>query len=145
MAAIQSNLPYENAMTNLIGNTFKTLEAVPSERETFLAMEAVHNIWWTRNKHLPNRDVMLKRQLSVYNCVEPMRVPGWDDNRLASYDLRVPVRTKEGLPLAGFYELEFKLNFKFPVKEIFASKIGRSITQADFGQIIKHIEREMRN
>jgi len=74
-----------------------------------------------------------------------MRVPGWADNRLPSYDLRVPDKTKEGIPLAGYYELDFKLNYKFPVKEIFASKTGRRVTQSDFGQIIEHIEQEMRN
>jgi len=145
MAAIKSNLPYEDAMTKLIGNTFQTLGAVSSEKETYLAMEAVHNIWWTRSKHLPNRDIMIQHQLRVYNCVEPMRVPGWADNRLPSYDLRVPDKTKEGIPLAGYYELDFKLNYKFPVKEIFASKTGRRVTQSDFGQIIEHIEQEMRN
>lgn len=141
--AIKSNLPYEEAMTNLIGITLEKLGAVTSENETYKAMEEVRNIWWTRAKHLPSRKVIMKRQLVVYSCLEPWRVPGWDDNDLASYDLVVPDQTSDGKYLNNFYELDFKLNYKFPVKEIFASKTGRRVTQADFGQLINHIAKDL--
>jgi hypothetical protein len=51
--------------------------------------------------------------------------------------------TSDGRSLDSFYELDFKLNYKFPVKEIFASKIGRTVTQADFGQLINHIAKDL--
>jgi len=143
IAAIKSGLPYEEAMTKLIGNTLETLCAVVSQNETYDAMEAVRNLWWSRDKHLPSRDVLIKRQLWVYSCLEPWRVPGWNQNNLASYDLIVPELTMDGRPLSNFYELDFKLNYKFPLKEIFASKTGRTVTQADFGQLITNIAREI--
>lgn len=143
IAAIKSGLPYEEAMTKLIGNMLETLCAVVSQNETYNAMEAVRNLWWTRDKHLPSRDVLIERQLWVYSCLEPWRVPGWNDNNLASYDLNVPDKTTDGRLLTNFYELDFKLNYKFPLKEIFASKAGRRVTQADFGQLIKYIEQDL--
>ncbi len=143
MAAIKSELPYAEAMTKLIQSNLEMLGAVSSENETYRAMEAVRNIWWTREKHLPSRNILLERQLGVYSCLEPWRVPGWADEKIASYDLVVPDKTSDGLPLNQFYELDFKLNYKFPVKEIFAYKTGRRVTQADFGQLINHIARDL--
>jgi len=143
MEAIRSKLPYETAMTKLIGSTLETLHAVESENETFMAMEAVRNIWWTRNKHLPSRKIMMERQMGVYNCVEPMRIPGPANNLLPSYDLQVPDLTSNGRSLYNFYELDFKLNYKFPLKEIFTLKSNRNVTQADFKYFIANIEKDM--
>ena len=145
MAAITSSLPYEQAMTRLISSTLKTLEAVPTEKDTYLAMDAVRNLWWTRDKNLPNRNILIKRQLAVYSCLEPWRIPGWAGENSASYDLNVPDLISDGRPLDNFYVLDFKLNYKFPVKEIFASKTDRRVTQADFGQLIKHIAQDLAN
>ncbi len=143
MAAIKSSLPYGNAMDKLIGNNLKMLGAVLTENETYLAMEAVRNVWWTREKHLPSRKILIERQLVVYSCLEPWRVPGWADSKVKSYNLFVPERTSDGRSLDDFYELDFKLNYKFPVRKIFASKTDRRITQADFGQLINHIAKDL--
>ena len=143
MEAIKSKLPYETAMTNLIHSTLETLGAVTTENETYMAMEAVRNIWWTRDKHLPNRNVILVRQLGVYGCVEPMRIPGSADNYIPSYDLHVPELASDGRAFNNFYEIDFKLNYHFPVKEIFASKTNRIVTQADFNQFIAHIIKDL--
>lgn len=144
MQAVRSSLSYEDAMTGLIGKTLKTLDAVVSENETFMAMEAVRDIWWRRNINLPNRKVLIKRQLGVYDCLEPWRVPGWAENDDTSYDLAVPGKTSDGQPLNTFYELNFRLNYKFPVKDIFASKTGRRVTQEDFAQLINHISQDLK-
>lgn len=141
--AIKSSLPYEEAMTLLIGNMFEKLSAVTTETETYDAMEEVRNIWWTRDKPLPSKKVLLERQLDVYPCLEPWRVPGYVDKTVASYDLVIPDKTSDGQSLDRFYELDFKLNYKFPVREIFAFKTGRIVTQADFGQLIRHIAKDL--
>lgn len=143
MEAIKSNLPYEEAMTHIIDSTLEMIGAVGSENETYEAMEAVRNIWWTRSKHLPSRKVLIERQLGVYSCLEPWRVPGWSAENVPSYDLHVPEKTADGLPLNRFYELDFKLNYKFPVKSIFADRGGRRVTQEDFGQLISHISSDI--
>jgi hypothetical protein len=141
--AIKSGLPYEVAMTHLITEMMETMGAVESENETYRAMEAVRNIWWTRARHLPSRKVLIERQMGVYSCLEPWRVPGWSTGNMPSYDLHVPEKTSDGKALNCFYELDFKLNYKFPVKEIFASKSNRRATQEDFGQIINHITKDL--
>jgi len=86
---------------------------------------------------------MIERQLGVYSCLEPWRVPGWAGSNIASYDLSVPDKTSNGQSLDSFYTLDFKLNYKFPLKEIFTSRTDRRVTQADFEQLIKHIERDV--
>jgi hypothetical protein len=52
MKAINSNLPYEDAMSTLIKETLDNLEVVSTMDETYEAMERVRNIWWTRDKPL---------------------------------------------------------------------------------------------
>jgi hypothetical protein len=143
MAAIKSSLPYEQAMNELITSNLVMLGAVSSENETYMAMEAVRNIWWTRVKHLPSRNILIERQLGVYSCLEPWRVPGWANAKITSYDLVIPDKTSDGQSLNNFYELDFKLNYKFPLREIFASRTGRRVTQADFGQLINHIAKDL--
>lgn len=143
MAAIKSSLPYEEAMNKLIETNLEMLGAVSSEIETYMAMEAVRNIWWTRVKHLPNRDILIERQLGVYSCLEPWLVPGWADEKITSYDLVVPEKTSDGQSFNNFYELDFKLNYKFPLNKIFASRTDRRVTQADFGQLINHIAKDL--
>ena len=143
MEAIKSNLPYEEAMTQLIKNTMETIGAVASQKETYMAMEAVRDIWWTRRVHLPNRKIMLVRQMGVYSCQQPWLIPGWSTNNLPSFDLNVPDKTDDGNSLNKFYELDFKLNFKFPVKEIFGKSKNRRATQLDFDQFITNINKEM--
>jgi hypothetical protein len=141
--AIQNSLPYETAMDNLISTTLEMLGAVSTEEDTYKAMEEVQNIWWTRSKHLPSRNILIKRQLNVYSCLEPWLVPGWTDKPVVSYDLKVPEMASNGKLLSSFYELDLTLNYKFPVKDIFSSKIGRKVTQADFGLLINHISKDL--
>ena len=144
MEAIRNGLPYEKAMTQIIAKTMETMGAVATEHDTYMAMEAVREIWWTRTRHLPNIKIMMERQLGVYACLEPLRVPGWATSNLPSYDLHVPEKTADGRKLNNFYELDFKLNYKFPVKEIFVSKNDRRVTQEDFGTFISDIAKDVK-
>jgi hypothetical protein len=143
MKAIESELPYEKAMSLLIRQTLDTLGVVINGDETYMAMEAVRNVWWTRDKHLPNWKMMIERQVNVYTCQVPWLVPGWGDGEAVPSDLEVPQMTKNGRSLENFYELDLKLNFKFPFKSIFASRTNRVITQADFGTLIARVEKDL--
>ena len=140
--AIKSNLPYEEAMTLLIQNKLSELGAVKTEDDTYAAMEAVRNIWWTRDKHLPSGKILLERQLNVYSRVKPMIVPTLGNDTALAYVLNVPTNTVEGESLSDFYKLEFKLNYKFPVKKILPDEAGRTITQQNFETLIQHVEED---
>jgi len=142
MKAIRSELPYDKAMSTLINQTLDSLSVVENRNETYLAMEAVRNIWWTRDKPLPNWKMMIERQLNVYSCQKPWIVPGWGDENSAKV-LEVPMITADGRSLDNFYELELKLNYKFPFKSIFASRPGRTISQADFDKLIARVEDDL--
>lgn len=141
--ALQSELPYEQAVTLIIKKYLKDLDAVSNEAETFLAMEAVRDIWWTRDKKLPSSKVLLQRQLQVYPCLKPWLVPGWSSENQTSSELTVPELTSNGQTLSEFYQLEFKLNYKFPFHKMFPERRERNITQNDFDRMLAQVATEL--
>lgn len=141
--ALQSELSYERAVTNLITKYLNELEVVSSENETYLAMEAVRNIWWTRDKKLPSSKVLIERQIQVYPCLKPWLVPGMKPENQSPAELTVPSLTNVGQPLNELYTLEFKLNYKFPFRKIFPERKERNITQNDFDRMLSQVEAEV--
>lgn len=143
--ALQSELPYEMAVTNIISETLKSLDAVSNELETYMAMEAVRDIWWTRDKKLPSGKVLLQRQLQVYDCLQPWLVPGWMNPDQEKSELKVPEYTSNGQMLTKFYELDFRVNYKFPFRKMFPERKDRNITQNDFDRLLVQIADELEN
>lgn len=143
MQALQSELPYEEAMTQLIAQSLEDLEVLPTQGEVLAAMESVRNHWWTADKALPSRKVLLQRQVRLYPELTPWLVPGWPARQPASAQLNVPQYSHSGHPLTDWYELEIKLNFKFPYKRIFPGRKGRMITQEDFPIMIAAVQEEL--
>ena len=143
MQALQSELPYEKAVTQIIERSLKDLDAVTNEAETFLAMEAVRNVWWTRDKKLPSSKVLLQRQLQVYPCLKPWLVPGWIAANQTPSELTIPQQTSNGQALNQFYQLGFKLNYKFPFHKMFPERKERNITQNDFDRLLAQVATEI--
>jgi len=163
--AIKSNLPYEEAMTKLILETLQNLEAVDSETDTYAAMEVVRDIWWTRDKKLPSRKVLLHRQLNVYPEVAPLLISAIEvesgtnlelnnyplvasllnsiDEEELSTVLEVPNQVSNGKSLTDFYTLNFRLNLKFPYKKLFPERNTRGITQKDFQTLLDYIQQDL--
>lgn len=141
--ALQSELPFEQAVTQIISETLKDLDVVSNETETYLAMESVRNIWWTREKKLPSSKVLLERELQVYSCLQPWIVPGWESQNKETFELNVPEVASTGENLNSFYSLEFKLNYKFPFRKIFPERKDRNITQHDFDRMLAQIAVEL--
>ncbi len=142
--ALQSALPYEEAVTKIITQTLQNLEPVTNEAETFLAMEAVRNVWWTREKRLPSSRVLLQRQIQVYPCLLPWLVPGWASLNQESLELKIPEFASTGETLNSLYQLEFRLNYKFPFKKMFPDRKERIITQNDFNRLLSQVETELK-
>jgi hypothetical protein len=141
--ALQSELPYEEAVTMLIAETLKDLEAVSNEAETILAMNDVQDVWWTHEKRLPSEKVLLQRQVQVYPCLKPWLVPGWKSTNQEPLELKVPEFTSSGELLTGFYKLEFKLNYKFPFHKMFPDRQDRTISQNDFERLLAEVKNEL--
>jgi hypothetical protein len=135
--ALESELPYEEAMSQLISRALDSLGVVKTEAETYAAMEDVRNIWWTRDARLPSNKITLERQLEVYPSIMPFIVPGWADDNVSSVVLDVPENTYNGISLADMYQLEIKLNYKFP------KNIRRDITQKDFNILIAELAEKL--
>lgn len=141
--AIASDLPYEVAMTQLIIETLENLEAIPTEAGSILAMEAVRDIWWTREKKLPSKKILIKRQLAVYPSIEPLLIAGWGTNLPMDFKLIVPQLSQKGEFLSNYYTVSFKLNNKVPFRKLFPTRKKRQITQSDFPFLIRAIEKEL--
>ena len=144
MQALSSDLPYEEAMSLLIAEALENLAAVDTEIETYAAMEDVHNLWWTRDKRLPSRRVLLVHQVNVYDTAMPWLVPGWGDDVLTPELLEVPNYTSTKELLTDFYQLNFRLNLKFPFRKMYPNRTRRFITQADFNNILDFIAEDMK-
>lgn len=143
MQALQSDLPYDEAVTKLIDDHLRDLEAVTTEAETYMAMESVRDIWWTRDKKLPSSKVLLERQVQVYPCLKPWLVPGMKPVNQLSAELSVPESSVAGISLNDYYQLDFKLNYKFPFRKIFPDRKDRNITQNDFDRLLTEVASEI--
>ncbi|MCB0668968.1 MAG: DUF4056 domain-containing protein [Saprospiraceae bacterium] len=143
MAALESELPYNEAITHLLQERLSKLEAVNTVEETYDAMEAVKDEWWTRERKLPTRKVLLQRDLQVYPEVTPWLVPGWSGQYLQAEPLVIPAQTSQGTPLSHYYVYEVKLNHKFPFRKMFPDREDRTITQRDFEVLLQRIEWEL--
>lgn len=141
--ALQSERPYEEAVTEIITSTLKDLEAVQSELETYMAMEAVRDIWWTRDKRLPSSKILMQRQVRVYPCLLPWLVPGWASVNKEPRELKVPDFASTGESLNSFYKFEYKLNYNFPVKKMFPERKNKTIDQNDFPRLLAEVESEL--
>lgn len=137
MEAIKSELPYEEAMTKIIAATLVDLNAVESQTATYEAMKSVEDLWWTRYKRLPSKKILLRRYLvNTDNFLLPWLIP---TNDLASNDAIIPHQLQIPTPKSGLYQLNFRLNYKFPFKEIFPFREKRRITQLDFPALVTYI------
>lgn len=143
MQALQSELPYEQAVTQLIDKHLKDLEAVSTEAETYMAMEAVRDVWWTRERKLPSAKVLIERQIQVYPCLKPWLVPGMKSANPNPVELNVPLQASNGQLLNSYYQLEFRLNYKFPFRKIFPERRVRNITQNDFDRMLAKVVTEV--
>lgn len=137
MQAIQSDLEYNEAMSLLIAQMFDNLEAVSSRNETYDAMVKVDEIWYTSQKRLPNKKLLLKRYLDNDSYLTPWLVPKMGSRKSPF------VLSKPESYLTDFYELNIKLNFRFPVKSIFPDEKNRVITQKDFSLFLAQIQSEL--
>lgn len=142
MAALQSNLPYEEAMTILISKKLKELGAVGTEEETYEAMEQVRDIWWTRDVKLPSKNILIKREFDIESCLKPWLIEDLQNESDQKIEICAPVLAGTGIPLELFYELSIQLNTKFPVKKLLPKEVKRVITQKDFNLLISEAARK---
>jgi Protein of unknown function (DUF4056) len=147
MEAIRSDLPYEDAVTAILFQKLKDLEAVESFEATAEAMNSVKEIWWTDKSYLPSGKVLLKREFKVYgDSLLPRLLP----NSLSKpTPIAIPLYSTDGVELNDFYSIEIKLNRRFPYKQIYGKTIlasskneKRVITQRNFEELIANGTKE---
>ena len=143
MKALKSELPFEEAMSQYIEEVLYDLDVVWTAEESFVAMEEVLDIWWTNEKRLPNKTVLLQRQLNVFPTVTPWLVPNWRTENLETNTIAIPLYASNGVLLSEYYDFEIRLNAKFPFKKMFPHRQGRRITETDFPVLIDEVKEEL--
>jgi hypothetical protein len=136
LAALQSNQPFEAAMTQLLIDKLHQLEAVSSLEETKTAMELVKDDWWTDAYRLPSKNVLLKREFGVENCLIP-----WLVDEFTPYPVEAEINClitddSNDIPYDEYYDLNIRLNYKFPLRKLFPNSESRVINQKDFKVLI---------
>ncbi len=135
--AIKSEKDYNEAMTELLAEMLYNLECVDTEEETLIAMQMVDNLWYDSQKRFPNRRILLKRYFDPKSALIPWLVPGIK-NTLPPLVLQKPDEQ-----LSDLYQLSIKLNFHFPVRDIFSVESDRFVTQKDFSMLIDYIQQQI--
>lgn len=143
MEALKSNLPYDEAMTQVLKYTLDSLGAMPDEEGTQLAMQSVRDIWWTKSKRIPQSGVLMVRDIDVYTRVKPWLIPATDLSIIEPSYLMVPKKTTKGQLLDHYYTFSIDLNQKFPVEDIFPNHKDRIVTQNDFPILLNRVENEI--
>jgi hypothetical protein len=142
MDALKSSIPYNDAITKILNKTLINMDAVGSETETYLALEAVHGTWWTRDKRLPSNKVMIERDMNVEINIQPWLVPDSIFGTFKPKTLTIPNTSKDGKLLSDYYNLNIEINGKFPFKEIFPERDNRIITEEDFNTLLIRIKED---
>lgn len=136
--ALQSDLPFEQAMTVLIKNQLAKLEVLPSKSDTYKAMMDVEGIWWSSREKLPKISVVKKREFVLYPCVEPVLLDG---SKKTEFSICLP--ELESFENANdYYRIQIELNNKIPVKEIFSDSTKKIINQKDFPALIEYASKQ---
>jgi hypothetical protein len=135
--ALKSHLPYNEAMTQIIRDMLDSLEVVTTFDETYAAMISVENVWWTGEKSLPNKKVLLERYVDTESYLLPWLIPN-NQSSVVPFKLEKP-----DVNLSYYYQLQIELNRKIPVKTILSSCENKTITQEDFGAFMNYIKVEI--
>jgi len=135
--ALKSDLEYEAAMTLLIEKTLTDLQSVETLEATYAAMDKVESIWWTRKKRLPSKKILIKRYFDSEASLLPWLIPNVEGEYM-------PYRLdKLDHYLSDLYQLEIKLNYKFPLRAMANFPNDRIISQHDFGILQNYIIKEV--
>lgn len=142
MEALKSDLPFDEAMTQILKSKLDSLGAMPTESGTQEAMQSIRDVWWTTDKRIPQSGVLMVRDVDVYTKVKPWLVPGL--TTLSPKLLVVPKSTSNGNSLNTYYSFSVDLNHKFPVEEMFPNNSDRIITQKDFPVLLERVKYDLK-
>lgn len=136
--ALTSEQPFELAMTGLVNDMLVDLKAVDTREKTLKAMEDIQGDWWTRDKKLPSKKILIKRYINSDSTLTPW-VVGLDSGVVVQ-PVSIPAFRDDHI--ASMYEINFRLNHKFPVDKIFPERTDRCISQNDFPAMMAYIEKQ---
>jgi len=117
-------------------------------------MGAVDQLWWDSTAHLPDEDLVLRRNLQLGNAIEPWLIPEIGANRAIANELRAQcandlqphvLRNPSRIPGLAFEDqltLEIELSKDLARQPAF-SEFGATVTQRDFPALAEGIRKEV--
>ncbi len=131
MEAIKSEKEYDIAVTEILLEKLKYLDAVERIEDTYSALEQINNVWWSRDYSLPKKEATIMRMYYDSEEITPWLIPSVK-NTISPQSLKVPLHTQNGKKLDDFYDISVKLNYRIPGKEIVSDIHKRRITHSSF-------------
>ncbi len=132
--ALKSELEFDEAMTILLADKMDKLGVVQTAKETYDAMEQVKDVWWTRDKPLPSRKILIRKYLDSEFDLTPWLVPN-DELYQIPY-----VIVKPDKKYSDFFEIKIHLTRRFIPMTHASTFVDRTISQKDFMWINNYIE-----
>lgn len=136
--ALKSELDYDSAMTMLLSEALQTLGVVEGLSETVLAMREVDALWWSSERRIPSRRVLVEHFIDPGEgeALTPWLVPE------RSKDVEPHKLDKPGKGYDHLYELTIKLNYKFPRRDLCPDDDKHLVNHGDFDHILDYIRAE---
>lgn len=134
--AIESDMEYNTAMNYFTLKMLRDLDAVTTAEETLAAMNKTESLWWSAEKRLPGKNVLIQRYFDIETSLVPWLVPQEDMNFVPHKLEKMPVELNE------LFSFRIDLNYKFPHKNFIPLSGDKSITQRDFPAIVDWIEQD---
>lgn len=125
--ALKSPKDFDTAVSEILRKWMERLEVVSSEAETYTAMEDVHNQWWTREKALPNKRILLKRHFGDDTKLTPWLTSLYPDAKPLSLE-------KFDAKLDDYYELKIEISSKIRISD-FEGVDQEYVSQRDFDRL----------
>jgi hypothetical protein len=145
---------YDRAIDAWFKQALQFLGAVPAAQGE-AAMASIDQHWWNSKAHLPDVNLVLRRNMQIGARIEPWLVPAEQldpslatalqnscEDDLEPHILRNPSRIPQ-LDFEGVLNLEISLNGIFQGKQAFKS-YGATVRQSDFPELFEQIRTEMR-
>lgn len=134
--ALQSDMPYNEAMTFYINEMLDSLESVSTYEETYAAMQKVEHLWWTSEERLPSKRVLMKR---YYDCNDNSSLAPWTIDKIEN----PYILNKAPQELENNYLFWVKVNYKIPTASGEKAEGSKIMTQFDFDGLINLAEYEV--
>lgn len=133
--AIKSDLPYEEAMTNLLNSKLKELEVIPTFEGQKMAMEQADNVFYTSVRKIPSGKILLEHNFQNEEIIKPLLLENYSTK--SPLNIHLSKKLTNGCLVSDYYSFTIRLNCKLTKKtHSKSSKRLKHISQKNFKKLV---------